>query len=138
MQKKIMVPLGPEIRNLASVHYALAAAERLQAAVIILRFAVGYGERPSWLEDAFTDLVASARLAGLTLVVVEVDGRPVRQVVDLADRERVDLLVFGEDQKGLEREVLELAPGLRHLIIQVREKDHMNLGTEEGRSRWPS
>ena len=39
MQKKIMVPLGPEIRDLKSVHYALAAAERLRATVIILRFA---------------------------------------------------------------------------------------------------
>jgi len=138
MQKKIMVPLGPEIRHLKSVHYALAAAERLQAAVIILRFADAHNERPPWLEEALTDLVASARLAGLKLTIVEVDGAPEREVVDLADHERIDVLVFSEDQRRLERGVLEIEPRLEHLIIQVREKDAMYVGTEEGGSRCQS
>ena len=111
---------------------------RLQAAVIILRFTDGRGDRPFWLEEALTDLVASARLAGLALTIVEVDGTPEREVVDLVDQERIDLLVFSEDQRRLEREVLELAPRLGQLIIQVREKDGMHLGTEEGSSRCPS
>ena len=138
MEKKIMVPLGPEIRDLKSVHYALAAAERLQAAIIILRLADGRTDRTPWIEEALTDLVASARLAGLRLTIVEADGRPEREVVDLAEDERIDLLVFGADQGRLERRVLRLAPRLGHLIIQVKEKDAMSLGTEEGRSRWPS
>ena len=133
-----MVPLGPEIRDLKSVHYALAAAERLQAAIIILRLADGRTDRTPWIEEALTDLVASARLAGLRLTIVEADGRPEREVVDLAEDERIDLLVFGADQGRLERRVLRLAPRLGHLIIQVKEKDAMSLGTEEGRSRWPS
>jgi hypothetical protein len=138
MEKKIMVPLGPEIRDLKSVHYALAAAERLQAAVIILRFGDGHELRPSWLEEALTDLVASARLAGLRLTIVEANGTPEREVVDIADQERIDLLVFSEDQQQLEHGVLELEPRLGHMIIQVREKDTMQLGTEEGGSRWQS
>ena len=133
-----MVPLGPEIRDLKSVHYALAAADRLQAAVIILRFADGLGERPPWLEEALTDLVASARLAGLNLSIVEADGAPEREVVDIADDERIDLLVFSEDQRRLAREVLDLAPRLGPLMIRVREKDALQLGTEEGGPRWQS
>jgi hypothetical protein len=138
MQKKIMVPLGPEIRDLKSVHYALAAAERLQAAVVILRFTDGQDERPAWLEEALTDLVASARLAGLKLTIVEAEGIPEREIVDVADHEKVDLLVLSDDQRQLERGVLELAPRLEHIMIQVREKDTMHLGTEEGGSQWQS
>ena len=138
MQKKIMVPLGPEIRDLKSVHYALAAAERLQATVIILRFADGHEERPVWLEEALTDLVASARLAGLKLTIVEAGGNPEREVVDVADHEKIDLLVLSEDQRRLERGVLELAPRLGHIMIQVREKDTMHLGMDEGGARWQS
>jgi hypothetical protein len=138
MEKKIMVPLGPEIRDLKSVHYALAAAERLEASVIILRFADGHELRPTWLEEALTDLVASARLSGLKLTIVEANGAPEREIVEVANQERIDLLVFSEDQRRLEQGVLELAPRLGHMIIQVREKDTMHLGTEEGGSRWQS
>jgi hypothetical protein len=138
MQKKIMVPLGPEIRDLKSVHYALAAAERLRATVIIFRLAYGSEERPSWLEEALNDLVASARLAGLRLSLVEADGAPDREVVDLVDQERIDLLVFSEDQRRLEREVLDLAPRLGRLMIRVEEKETLQLGTEKGGSRWQS
>jgi len=138
MQKKIMVPLGPEIRDLKAVHYAMAAAERLHAAIIILRLAERDEERAPWLEDALTDLVASARLAGLKLTIVEANGAPEREVVSIADGERIDLLVFGDDQQRLEREVLEIAPRLGHLMIQVKEKDTVSLGAEKGRSRWPS
>lgn len=138
MQKKIMVPLGPEIRHLKSVHYALAAAERLHAAVILLRLADGRKERPRWLEEALTDLVTSARLAGLGLTIVEVDGVPEREVVDVADHERIDLLVFSDDQRRLERDVLQLEPRLENVIIQVREKDGIGYSAEEGGSRWHS
>ena len=138
MQKKIMVPLGPEIRDLKSVHYALAAAERLQATVIILRFACHREERATWFDEALTDLVGSARLAGLKLTVVEADGTPEREVVKLADHERVDLLVLSDDQTRLEHGVLELAPHLGCLMIQVKEKDAIHLETEKGRPRWQS
>lgn len=136
--KKIMVPLGPEIRHLNSVHYALAAAERLHAAVTILRLADRRRERPRWLEEALTDLVASARLAGLSLAIVEADGTPGREVVDLANPERFDLLVFSEDQRRLLEEVLEIDPRLERRVIQVREKDAVSVATEEGGSRWQS
>jgi hypothetical protein len=134
MLTKIMVPLGPEIRDLKSVHYALAAADRLQAAVILLRFADRLEQRRLWVEEALADLVASARLAGLSLSVVEANGTPVREIVDLADSERIDLLVFSEDQRQLEREVLELAPRLGHIVIQVREKDAVESGVQKGDS----
>lgn len=138
MHKKIMVPLGPEIRDLKSVHYALAAAERLQASVILILFTDAHEARPPWLEEALNDLVASARLAGLQLSTVEADGIPERTVVDLADQERIDLLVFSEDQGDLERGVLELSPKLGHAIIQVSDKDAMGLGTGKGEPRWQS
>ena len=138
MQKKIMVPLGPEIRDLKSVHYALAAAERLHADVVIVRLGDGHERRQSWFEEALTDLVASARLAGLKLTLVEADGTPDREIVDLAHDERIDLLVFSEDQRGLEQKVLELEPRLGHAIIQVREKDTVGLHNEKGGSRWQS
>jgi hypothetical protein len=138
MHKKIMVPIGPEIRDLKSVHYALAAAERLQATVIIVRCACDGEERATWFDEALTDLIGSARLAGLKLTVVEAFGTPEREVVDLVDHERVDLLVLSEDQSRLEQRVLELAPHLGRLMIQVKEKDTMHLETEKGGSRWQS
>ena len=138
MQKKIMVPIGPETRDLKSVHYALAAAERLQATVIIVRCTGHREERAAWFDEALTDLIGSARLAGLKLTVVDAFGMPEQEVVDLADHERVDLLVLSEDQSRLEQRVLELAPHLGRLMIQVKEKDTMHLETEKGGSRWQS
>jgi len=127
MRKKIMVPLGPRIRDLKSVHYALAAAERLDGEVILLRLEDGFERRYPWLEEALTDLIASARLAGLSLTLVEADASPVREIVELAFGERVDLLVFSEDQKQLERRVMARAPELGHKMIQVQGKEHENI-----------
>jgi len=138
MQKKILVPLESEVRDLKSVHYALAAAGRLKASVIILRFPDSHEERSAWLEEALADLTVSARLAGLKLTV-ELGGEPVEQeVVEVAEHERVDLLVLSENQHKLKRGILKLAPGLRRTIILVKEKDDMNIDAEQGGSRWRS
>jgi hypothetical protein len=138
MHTKIMVPLGPEIHDLKSVHYALAAAERLRASVILLRLAASPERRQAWFEEALADLVASARLAGLNVTIVEANGTPVREIADLAESERIDLLVFSEDQSRLEWATLDLAPHLGPLMITVREKDTMDMRSKKGDSRWPS
>ena len=140
-RKKILVPFGPEIRDLMSVHYAMALAERLQARVFILQWGGapnGSEPYPTWLEEALADLITSARLAGLRMSHVTVTGPLEQAAVNVVKDERIDLLVLGENQSRLERRLLQLAPHLTHSIIRVKEKDTVSLSEKEGGPRWRS
>ena len=140
-QKKILVPIGPEIKDLKSVHYALALAERLQAKVFILQWAGGPGGSeayPAWLEEALADLIASARLAGLSLSHLTVNGRQAEGAVNVVKDEGIHLVVLSKHQSRLGCGLLELAPHLEHAIIRVEEKDTVNLSEKKGEPRWQS
>ena len=76
-QMKILVPCGPGGGDLKSVHHALALAERLQAHVLILQWREPPEDREpqsEWLGEALSDVIANARLAGLSLSHLTVTG----------------------------------------------------------------
>jgi hypothetical protein len=134
-KKKILVPLMPSAKGLKSVHYAMSLAERLCAHVYILQLTAGSAMDaiPSWMDEALLDLINSARQAGLG-VSHHVTGRLFEEeIVELVRNEGIDVLVFGDDDGGGERLLLQIKPLIPSQIIQVKEKNHISyLKQKEG------
>ena len=62
LQKKILVPVGSSGKDLNSVHYAMALAERIRAQVFILQHGAVEATPHSittWLDEALLDLITS-------------------------------------------------------------------------------
>jgi nucleotide-binding universal stress UspA family protein len=136
--KKILVPCGPEGGDLKSVHHALALAERLHAHVVVVQWTDPrhLGKPGSkWFGEALTDVIANARLAGLSLSHLTVTGSPHDEIVNIVEDEDIDLLVLSADQPQLEAAVLRHHPRLLGSIIRVKEKDTMDVSVNEGGSR---
>ncbi|MFZ0612214.1 MAG: universal stress protein [Desulfobacterales bacterium] len=132
LQKKILVPVGSSGKDLNSVHYALALAERLRAQVFILRHDAVKMIQDSpdsiatWLEEALLDLINSARQAGLA-VSHHIAHRELKdEIVDLVKDEGIDVVVFGADNGACERLTLQIKDLVPSQIIHVREKDHIS------------
>lgn len=139
--KKILVPCGPGGRDLKSVHHALALAERMLAHVLIVQWREpgDAGEANSdWLGEALTDVIANARLAGLSLSYLTVNGSPPDEIVKIVEEEEIDLLVLSADQWQLESTLLQHHPRLLGSIIRVKEKESMEVSIKKGGRRWPS
>jgi nucleotide-binding universal stress UspA family protein len=129
LQKKILVPVGSSGKDLSSVHYALALAERLQAQVYILRHDavdVSPNSIASWLDEALLDLINSARQAGLTVSHHIAHRELKEEIVGLVRDETIDVLVFGSDKGACEHLMLQIKDLVPSQIIQVREKDHIS------------
>ena len=129
MQKKILVPVGSSGKDLNSVHYALALAERLRAQVYILQHdAVDASPNSiaTWLDEALLDLINSARQAGLTVSHHIAHRELKEEIVGLVKDESIDVLVFGTDNGACEHLMLQIKDLVPSQIIQVREKDHIN------------
>jgi len=129
VQRKIMVPIGASGKDLKSVHYALALAERLQAHVYILQLAaMGEDSDPFavWMDEALLDLINSARQAGLNVSHHITDHDLKAEIVGLVKSEGIDVLVFGTDDGAGEQLLRQLKPLVLSQIIQVREKDHIS------------
>lgn len=129
MQKKILVPVGSSGKDLNSVHYALALAERLRAQVYILRHdAVDASPNSiaTWLDEALLDLINSARQAGLTVSHHIAHRELKEEIVGMVKDESIDVLVFGADNGVCEHLMLQIKDLVPSQIIQVREKDHIN------------
>ncbi len=130
MQKKILVPVGSSGKDLNSVHYALALAERLRAQVYILQHdAVDASPNSiaTWLDEALLDLINSARQAGLTVSHHIAHRELKEEIVGLVKDESIDVLVFGADNGACcEHLMLQIKDLVPSQIIQVREKDHIN------------
>ena len=124
-----MVPIGASGKDLKSVHYALALAERLQAHVYILQLAA-LGDNPDpftvWLDEALLDLINSARQAGLTVSHHIAHRELKEEIVGLVKDESIDVLVFGKDNGACELLMLQIKDLVPSQIIQVREKDHIS------------
>ena len=128
-QKKILVPFGPSAKDLKSVHYALALAERLKAQVYILQNAPAPGlgnSRSVWAKEALLDLINSARLAGLTVSHLIANGGLEEEIIGLVKEEGIDVIVCGADDGICERCFLQIKPLFTGQIIQVKEKNHVN------------
>lgn len=128
-QKRILVPLGPHAKDLKSVHYALALAERLQAQIYILQQAAAsdmeyfHGD---FLREALRDLINNARQAGIVVSHYIADDQLKEEIVNLVRSEHIDWLVFSSDEEVSEQLLLQIKPLVASQIIQVREKDDMN------------
>ena len=128
-QKKILVPLVPPGWDLKGLHYALALAARLRARVYILQqrsSSMPENPRGPWLEQALTDLINSARQAGLEVSQHFTDNGLKAEIVALIQLEGIDVLVFGADDEVCERLSLQIKPLVPSQIIEVREKDHIS------------
>ncbi|MFZ0243841.1 MAG: universal stress protein [Desulfobacterales bacterium] len=129
LQKKILVPVGSAGKDLSSVHYALALAERLKAQVFILRHdAAQASPDPSvtWLDDALRDLINSAREAGL-IVSHHIAHREMKEeIVGLVREAGIDVVVFGADNGACERLALQVKDLVPSQIIHVKEKDQIS------------
>ena len=136
LPKKILVPLVPSANDLKSVHYALSLAERLSAHVYILQQAVGPDPNhplSMWMGEALSDLINSARQAGLVVSHHITHKLLDEEIVGLVRDEGIDVLVFSDDDGAGERFVSQIKPLIPSQIIQVKGKDHISfLKREDG------
>jgi nucleotide-binding universal stress UspA family protein len=129
LQKKILVPLGMTGTDLKSVHYALALAERIKAQVYILQPDDAMGADSSmriYMGEALSDLINSARQAGLKVSHYIAHKALKEEIVGLVKDEHIDLLVFGVEEKLDKRLLLQVKPLVSSQIIQVRGKKHIH------------
>ena len=127
--KRILVPLGWAAKDLKSVHYALALAERLDAQVYVLQQASvkGYeNQRSLWLDDALSELINTARQAGLNIEHYIASSEMKGEIIGMISAEDIDVLVFGEEDGICESLPLQLKPLFHKQIIHVKEKNHVN------------
>ena len=129
LARRIMVPLGRSAKDLKSVHYALALAERLQAQVYILQQSSITGENDQhslWLDAALSDLINTARQAGLIVSHHIASGEMKGEIIEMSMAEGIDVLVFGDEDGISESLPLQLKPMFHKQIIHVKEKDHIS------------
>jgi hypothetical protein len=140
-RRKILVPFGPDGKDLKCVHHALALAERLDAGVLIVQWG-GRTDPPGswqrWVRDALAEVIANARLAGLSVTHMTVSGPADDEIANLVEDEGVDLLVLDAESWHLESTLLRRSPRLSGNIIRVKEKEPMNISVEEDGRRWLS
>lgn len=126
--KRILVPLGRSAKDLKSVHYALALAERIKAQVSILQQAAATDYENSHslsLDEALSDLINMARQAGIKVAHHVTSGEIKGEIIEMARAEGIDVLVFGKED-GLCKDLpLQLKSLFHNQIIHVKEKDHI-------------
>jgi nucleotide-binding universal stress UspA family protein len=135
LQKKILVPLGLSGKDLKSVHYALALAERIEAQVYILQQDDGVdSENPMtvYMGEALSDLINSARQAGLNVSHHIAHKELKEEIIGLVRTEGIDLLVFGAEDGVNKRLLLQVKPLVSSQIIQVKGKNHISYIGEGG------
>ncbi len=135
LPKKILVPLASAGKDLKSLHYALALAERIEAQVYILQQDNHVGpENPLtvYMGEALTDLINSARQAGLNVSHHIAHKALKEEIIGLARSEGIDLLVFGVEDEFNKRLLLQIKPMISSQIIQVKGKNHISYIGGEG------
>ena len=133
-EKRILVPLEASEKSLTSLHYALALAERLKAHVYVLQHRTGSVYPMShtyWLDAALSDLIDSARRAGLNISHHVGTGEWKDDIVGLVAAEGIDLVVFGGEDDGWQRLLVQLEPLIPPHIIHVKPKHHNSDTSQE-------
>ena len=133
-EKRILVPLEASEMSLKSLHYAMALAERMQAHVYVLRQHIGKkrpASRASWLDASLSNLIDSARRAGLNISHHVGTGEWKEDIVGLVAAEGIDLVVFGGEDNAWQRLLIQLKPLIPPDIIHVKPKHHNSYSEEE-------
>lgn len=134
-EKKILVLLDPQSRELSAVHHALALAERIKAQVIILRIEP-LGERTAltgWVDDVLFELLNRAREAGVAVSCNTCRDCSGKAVLGFVQDQRIDVLVVGEKERHWEKDVLQMKSRMPAQIIRVKEKNE--IGAHAGKKR---
>ena len=129
-QKKILVPLGPEDKDLNALYHALSLAGRIRAKVFVLYFerSGDHDDGRGWWEEAVEDVIKGACEEGLSVSYL-VARRPFEQeLIDLARDEEIDLIVFSaeEEDSGMEQSLRRVGSRVTSQIIRVKEKNDVN------------
>jgi nucleotide-binding universal stress UspA family protein len=124
-EKKILVLLHPESRELSALHHALALAERIGAQIILLR--IEPPERKtalvSWVDEAVSDLLNRAREAGMSVSCNTFRDPSSAALADFVREQAIDVIVVGENGRRWVKDLLQMKLGMPTQIIRVSEKD---------------
>lgn len=123
-EKKILVLLDAESRELSALHHALALAERISAQVIILRIEPLKEKTAlaSWVDEAVFELLNHAREVGIAVSCNSFRDRSGEAIVGFVREQEIDVLVVGEEERHWEKELLQMKSGMPTQIIRVMEK----------------
>lgn len=128
-QRKILVPLGSSGKDLKSVHHALALAERIEAQVYILQQDDALGCENTmtfYMGEALSDLINSARQAGLRISHHIGHKEFKDEIIDLVRAEGIDLIVFRVAERVDKRLLVQIKPLVSSQIIEVKSKDRIS------------
>jgi hypothetical protein len=124
-QKKILVPIDPESKDLKALYHALALAERIQAKVFILlsRQLGDHHQIDSWVEEVLMDVIHGACEEGLQVSYHIAEDGFEEEVLSLVDSEHIDLIVVSAENGPVKDILQRIIPQTSTQIIQVRGKE---------------
>jgi nucleotide-binding universal stress UspA family protein len=126
-QKRILVPLGPESKDLKGVYHAIALAERMEAKILILQIENQNDVKDidGWKEEVLLDLVSTASREGLSVSHHIARGPWEQEILNVLREESIELVVLGEDRQ-MARFFLRIRPENPVQLIQVKEKNNVD------------
>ncbi len=125
-QKKILVPIDPENKDLKALYHALSLAKRIGAKVFILlsRQLGSTHQIDNWVEEVLMDVIYGASEEGLQVSYHIAEDGFEEEVISLVESEHIDLIVVSAE-KGPIKDILQrIIPQISTQIIQVRGKDN--------------
>jgi len=111
------------VRNLKSVHYALALANRIQARIYIIRQKPTDNVEISYfnlMNQTLYELIDKARQSGVSLSLYEGCNNFVDEIVDLVKSEHITLLVFNAETQEAREIMKKIKLLISAQIIQIQ------------------
>jgi nucleotide-binding universal stress UspA family protein len=127
-QKRILVPIDSESKNLQALYHALALAERIQAKVFILlsRHLENTQHITSWVEEVLMDIIHGACEEGLQVSYHIAENGFEDEIINLVESEDIDLIVVSADKDYMHAILQRIIPRVSTQIIQVRGKGNID------------
>ena len=126
-QKKILVPIDPENKDLKALYHALSLAERIRAKVFILlsRQLGNPHQIDSGVEEVLMDVIYGASEEGLQVSYHIAEDGFEDEIISLVESEHIDLIVVSAE-KGPIKDILQrIIPQMSTQIIQVKGNEKM-------------
>lgn len=125
-QKKILVPIDPENKDLKALYHALSLAERIRAKIFILLFRqLGNSHQiDSWVEEVLMDIIYGASEEGLQVSYHIAEDGLADEVISLVKSEHIDLIVVSAENGPVKDLLQRIIPQMSTQIIQVSGKDN--------------